>query len=66
MCIRDRNLDALMKTYGMEKVDGYIADTTRCYQGNPYYIFPEITASGEMADGLSSKMVLLILSLIHI
>lgn len=54
------NLDALMKTYGMEKVDGYIADTTRCYQGNPYYIFPEITASGEMADGLSSKMVLLI------
>ena len=23
------NLDALMKTYGMEKVDGYIADTTR-------------------------------------
>ena len=54
------NLDALMKTYGMEKVDGYIADTTRSYQGNPYYIFPEITASGEMADGLSSKMVLLI------
>lgn len=57
------NLDALMKTYGMEKVDGYIADTTRCYQGNPYYIFPEITASGEMAENLSSEMVLLVQAL---
>lgn len=54
------NLDALMKSYGMEKVDGYIADTTRCYQGNPYYVFPEITASGEMAEHLSSNMVLLV------
>lgn len=54
------NLNALMKTYGMEKVDGYIADMSRCYQGNYFYIFPELTASGDLAEGLSSEMVLLI------
>lgn len=53
------NLDAILSEYGIERVDGYIADIQRCYQGNYYYIFPEITASGELADGLSSDMILL-------
>ena len=41
-------------------MEGYIADPTRCYQGNAYYIFPELQISGDMAKGISSEMVLLI------
>lgn len=54
------NLDALLAEYGMERADGYIADMQRCYQGNYYYIFPEIAGSSELSDGLSSGMVLLV------
>lgn len=53
------NLSALMKDYGMEPVDGYIADKERCYQGNYYFLFPKLSLSGGMADGISSEMVLL-------
>ena len=54
------NLDALLNEYGMQREEGYIADMQRNYQGNYYYIFPEITATGELAEGLSSDMVLLV------
>ena len=54
------NLDALLSAYGMTPADGYIADMSRNYQGNYYYIFPEISAYDEMAEGLASNMVLLI------
>lgn len=53
------NLSEVLSEYGMEAADGYIADPTRCYQGNYYYIFPELSVSGDMADGISSEMVLL-------
>lgn len=53
------NLSALMEEYGIGAVDGYIADPARCYQNNPYYIFPELSVSGDMAAGISSEMVLL-------
>lgn len=52
------NLDALMREYGLEVVGGYIADTQRCYQQNPYYIFPILNVSGEMATGIETGMVL--------
>ena len=54
------NLDAILKEYGMKRADGYIADMERSYQGNYYYIFPNVTATGDLADGLSSGMVLLV------
>ena len=54
------NLAALLTSYGMTPADGYIADMSRNYQGNYYYIFPQISAYDEMAEGLSSNMVLLI------
>lgn len=54
------NLSALMKEYGVESADGYIADTERCYQGNPYYIFPNISTYDELGNGLTSEMVLMI------
>ena len=53
------NLSEVLSEYGMEAADGYIADPTRCYQGNYYYIFPELSVSGDMGDGISSEMVLL-------
>lgn len=53
------NLAGLLKTYGIEGMDGYIADPARCYQNQPYYIFPELNVSGDLATGISSQMVLL-------
>lgn len=53
------NLSGILKSYGIEGVDGYIADPARCYQNQPYYIFPELNVSGELATGISSQMVLL-------
>lgn len=53
------NIASLMKEYGMEAADGYIADPERSYQGNYYYIFPTLSVSGDMAKGISSQMVLL-------
>lgn len=52
------NIASIMKEYGMEEEDGYIADPQRCYQGNYYYIFPQLSLSGDMAKGISSQMVL--------
>ena len=53
------NLEGILEEYGMQAADGYIADPQRCYQGNYYYIFPELSLTGEMAEGISSEMVLL-------
>lgn len=53
------NFASVMKEYGMEEEEGYIADPSRCYQGNYYYIFPELSVSGDMAKGITSQMVLL-------
>ncbi|MBQ8559764.1 MAG: GldG family protein [Tyzzerella sp.] len=57
------NLDALLAEYGMQKAEGYIADTQRCYQGNPYYIFPELSVSDDLANNISTEMVLLVQAL---
>ena len=39
------NLASVLKVYGIEGADGYIADPTRCYQNQPYYIFPQLNVS---------------------
>ena len=57
------NLDALLTEFGMQKADGYIADAQRSYQGNYYYIFPELSLSGDLSTNISTEMVLLIESL---
>lgn len=54
------NLASFLQTYGLTSAGGYIADMQRSYQGNYYYIFPELQVSGDLAAGLNSKMVLLI------
>lgn len=53
------NLDALLEEYGIQRVDGYIADMERCYQGNYYYIFPSITGDSTVTSGMSTGMVML-------
>lgn len=53
-------LYGLLEDYGMKISDGYIADTERCYQGNYYYLVPNVTASGDMASGMTSDSVLLV------
>ena len=54
------NLMGILSDYGMKEADGYIADTKRCYQGNAYYLFPQLSVSGDLANGISSQMVLLV------
>lgn len=54
------NLMGILSDYGMKEADGYIADPKRCYQGNAYYLFPQLSVSGDMANGISSQMVLLV------
>ncbi len=54
------NLNGLLLEYGMKVVDGFLADTERCYQQNPYYVFPTLSVSGDMAAGLDSQMVLML------
>ena len=51
------NLNELnyVATAFMESADGYFY-----YQGNYYYIFPEITATDNLANNLESEMVLMI------
>lgn len=54
------NLNGLLLEYGMEVVDGYMADTKRCYQQNPYYVFPTLSVSEDMSANIESEMVLML------
>ena len=53
------NLASLMEEYGLKPVPGYIADPSRSYQGNPYFIFPELQVNGKLSNNIVSGMVLL-------
>lgn len=53
------NLLNLLSSYKITMEKGYIADMQRCYQGNYYYIFPNVTGSSDMTQNLSTGMVLL-------
>lgn len=54
------NLYGILEDYGMKVSNGYIADTQQCYQGNYYYLIPNLSVSGNMASGISSNSVLMI------
>lgn len=53
------NLDALLGEYGMQRVNGYIADMERCYQGNYYYIFPALTGDETLFEGMETGMIMM-------
>lgn len=55
-----KNLYGLLKDYGLTVQSGYIADTERSYQGNYYYLIPNLSISGDMASGISSNSVMMI------
>ena len=55
-----KNLYGLLKDYGLTVESGYIADTERSYQGNYYYLVPNLSVSGDMASGISSSSVMMI------
>lgn len=55
-----KNLYGLLKDYGLTVENGYIADTERSYQGNYYYLIPNLSVSGDMASGISSNSVMMI------
>ncbi len=54
------NFDDLLLEYGMDAADGYIADLERAYQGNGYYIIPNLSISGDMATDMTSQSVLIV------
>ncbi|MDD3428999.1 MAG: GldG family protein [Oscillospiraceae bacterium] len=49
------NLQAVLTNYGIEMLDGYIADTQRCYQNNYYSIFPKTSVSHQITAGFSDN-----------
>jgi len=53
------NLEAFLQEYGMTVKDGYAADMQRNLQGNYYWIFPEITAYGDLTEGMETGMLLM-------
>lgn len=54
------NLEAMCAAYGMTVADGFIADTQRYYQNNPYLFFPVIDTSVDAAAGLSGDSMVLL------
>lgn len=53
------NLESVLNTYGLQTADGYIYDSSRCYQGNAYAIIPTLSLVDNMSDGMTSDSVLL-------
>lgn len=54
------NLEAVLLDYGLDVESGYIADLDRAYQGNGYYIIPELYVTGDLADDITTESVLII------
>ena len=55
-----KNFYGLLKDYGLNLESGYIADTERSYQGNYYYLVPNLSVSGDMASGITSNSVMMV------
>ena len=54
------NFDSLMKTYGITKKAGYLADYGRSYQNNAYIFFPELSTESEITSEFNSNNLALI------
>jgi len=53
------NTADLLAEYGIHQEKGYVADMERNYQGNYYYIFPNVTATSDLTEGFNTQMVLM-------
>ncbi len=54
------NINALLAGYGLQYVDGYIADPERCYQGQPYNIFPMMATGHAIIEPLPQNSQVLV------
>lgn len=54
------NLDTIMSEYGLEMVDGYIADMERYYQNSYFNIFPVLSSSSAITQDFTSKELALV------
>lgn len=54
------NFEALCGAYGIHLSDGMIADPSRCYQNNPYLLFPLADTSVDAAQGLTGDATVLL------
>lgn len=52
-------LSAFLKAYGLSETSGYIADTERSFQGSSYYLYPQLSLSGDYATGITNEMLLI-------
>lgn len=53
------NLEALLAEYGLDVVNGVVADTQRYYQNDPYLFFPVVNNSVDAASSLYSDATVL-------
>ena len=53
------NLAGFCAEYGIALTDGMIADTSRCYQNNPYLFFPTVNNDVDAASTLNSDSLVL-------
>lgn len=53
------NFTSLLSDYGMNLLDGTVADVASYYQNNPYAIFPKINSVTGITDELSSDAMIL-------
>lgn len=59
-CPDEGNYVDFLKDYGIHLETGYVADMQRNYQGNYYYIFPNVNTYDEVfTDGLTSGLILM-------
>jgi len=54
------NLEALLAEYGINMVDGAIADTLRYYQNQPFLIFPVVNAGVDFTQSLPDDATILL------
>lgn len=54
------NLNSLMKSYGIEVKDGYVADYSLYYQNNPYIFFPVLSSESSITSGFSEDSLALV------
>lgn len=54
------NLNGFLAEYGLEVQEGFAADTQKCYQQNPFYVLPTLSAEGGMTNGMQSQTILML------
>lgn len=54
------NLNSLCAVYGLTVSEGLVMDAQRCYQQNPFLIFPVVDTAADAAAGLAEDAIVLL------